>query len=70
MAGAKRINKKKIREIIFQFKDTVQRAKRIGFDCLEVHMAHGYLLHQFLSPISNKRKDEYGLNKKNYQISN
>lgn len=61
----KELTKKKIREIIFQFKDTAQRAKRIGFDCLEVHMAHGYLLHQFLSPISNKRKDEYGLNKKN-----
>ena len=36
------------------------RCKKIGFDCLEVHMAHGYLLHQFFSPISNRRKDEYG----------
>lgn len=61
----KELTKKKIREIISQFKNTALRAKRIGFDCLELHMAHGYLLHQFLSPISNKRKDEYGLNNKN-----
>ena len=48
---------KKIKE---DFKKSVIRAKNIGFDCLEVHMAHGYLLHQFFSPISNKREDKYG----------
>jgi 2,4-dienoyl-CoA reductase-like NADH-dependent reductase (Old Yellow Enzyme family) len=36
------------------------RAERLGLDALELHSAHGYLLHQFLSPISNKRTDQYG----------
>jgi 2,4-dienoyl-CoA reductase-like NADH-dependent reductase (Old Yellow Enzyme family) len=37
-----------------------RRAERLGIDAIEVHSAHGYLLHQFLSPISNKRTDQYG----------
>jgi 2,4-dienoyl-CoA reductase-like NADH-dependent reductase (Old Yellow Enzyme family) len=39
---------------------TAKRADRLGIDALEVHSAHGYLLHQFLSPISNQRTDAYG----------
>ena len=42
------------------FVQATRRAVRLGFDVLEVHSAHGYLLHQFLSPISNRRGDEYG----------
>jgi len=49
-----------IKKIVNEFKNSAKRAERIGFDCLEIHMAHGYLLHQFFSPISNKRKDIYG----------
>ena len=42
------------------FVDAAKRAERLGIDALEMHSAHGYLLHQFLSPISNKRTDQYG----------
>jgi 2,4-dienoyl-CoA reductase-like NADH-dependent reductase (Old Yellow Enzyme family) len=43
-----------------QFVDGAKRAKAAGFQVIEIHMAHGYLLHEFLSPLSNHRKDEYG----------
>jgi 2,4-dienoyl-CoA reductase-like NADH-dependent reductase (Old Yellow Enzyme family) len=46
--------------IRWQFVDGAKRAKAAGFQVIEIHMAHGYLLHQFLSPISNHRTDEYG----------
>jgi 2,4-dienoyl-CoA reductase-like NADH-dependent reductase (Old Yellow Enzyme family) len=39
---------------------STERAARLGFDALELHCAHGYLLHQFLSPVSNRRDDAYG----------
>jgi 2,4-dienoyl-CoA reductase-like NADH-dependent reductase (Old Yellow Enzyme family) len=42
------------------YRVTAERAIKAGFDILEVHMAHGYLLHSFLSPLSNKRDDKYG----------
>lgn len=43
-----------------QFVEATERSARIGFDVVEVHAAHGYLLHQFLSPLSNVRNDRYG----------
>jgi NADPH2 dehydrogenase len=42
------------------FVEAARRAERLGIDALELHGAHGYLLHQFLSPIANKRTDQYG----------
>jgi len=61
----KEMSYKNLNSVLNEFKNTATRAKKIGFDCLEVHMAHGYLLHQFISPISNKRKDIYGGSLKN-----
>lgn len=47
-------------EVIQQFTDTARRADRAGFDALELHAAHGYLLSSFLSGVANNRTDEYG----------
>ncbi|KQQ99249.1 NADPH dehydrogenase [Arthrobacter sp. Leaf145] len=49
-----------IAEIVDAFRVAAARAKMAGFDVVEVHAAHGFLLNEFLSPISNKRTDEYG----------
>jgi 2,4-dienoyl-CoA reductase-like NADH-dependent reductase (Old Yellow Enzyme family) len=47
-------------EVKQQFASAAQRAARLGFDLAELHIGHGYLLHEFLSPLSNQRDDEYG----------
>lgn len=49
-----------IQKIKSDFVSATRRAKQAGYDVLEIHMAHGYLLHQFYSPLSNLRTDEYG----------
>lgn len=50
----------RIREIVAQFGDCARRAKEAGFDGVEIHGAHGYLIAQFMSPYANKRTDAYG----------
>jgi NADPH2 dehydrogenase len=49
-----------IKETITAFIKGAERAKKAGFDVIEIHGAHGYLINEFLSPLSNKRTDEYG----------
>jgi 2,4-dienoyl-CoA reductase-like NADH-dependent reductase (Old Yellow Enzyme family) len=49
-----------IGQLVKEFADAARRAVGVGFDVIEIHAAHGYLLHQFYSPISNDRTDEYG----------
>tara|TARA_B100000965_G_scaffold400567_1_gene422710 strand:+ start:181 stop:1239 length:1059 start_codon:yes stop_codon:yes gene_type:complete len=61
----KELSIKEILKIINDFKNSAIRANKANLDCLEIHMAHGYLLHQFFSKISNKRKDKYGGSLKN-----
>ena len=54
------ITKAELNDLIDAFVMAAKRADRIGLDGIELHSAHGYLLHQFLSPIANQRTDEYG----------
>ena len=49
-----------IKEVIIAFAEATRRAKEAGFDAIQLHAAHGYLLSEFLSPHTNKRIDEYG----------
>jgi NADPH2 dehydrogenase len=54
------MTKKDIKDVIKAFAESARRADQAGYDLLELHGAHGYLIFQFLSPISNQRTDEYG----------
>ncbi len=49
-----------IQRVVGDFVQAAKRAERIGIDAIELHMAHGYLLHEFLSPLANRRGDQYG----------
>jgi 2,4-dienoyl-CoA reductase-like NADH-dependent reductase (Old Yellow Enzyme family) len=54
------LGKEDIAKVVKAFADAAVRSIKAGADVVEIHNAHGYLLHQFLSPLSNKRTDEYG----------
>lgn len=59
-ATPKAMTKAYIQEFKAAFAASIKRALAVGFDAIEIHHAHGYLLHSFVSPASNKRTDEYG----------
>jgi 2,4-dienoyl-CoA reductase-like NADH-dependent reductase (Old Yellow Enzyme family) len=54
------MTKEEIASVVDSFQRAAFRARKIGMDVIEVHAAHGYLIHEFLSPLSNTRTDEYG----------
>jgi len=54
------LDKTGIQKVISDFKSATKRAVQAGFQVVEIHAAHGYLLHQFMSPLSNRRTDDYG----------
>ena len=56
----KALTTQEVKEVVQDFAKAAERGVKAGVDVIEIHAAHGYLLHQFLSPISNRRTDEYG----------
>ena len=56
----KEMTRDDVKLVVTQFRDAAKRSLDAGFKVAEIHAAHGYLLHQFLSPLSNHRSDEYG----------
>lgn len=60
MKRPKEMSKTDIAATVAAFKEAAGRAKKAGFDIIELHGAHGYLINEFLSPLSNERNDEYG----------
>jgi 2,4-dienoyl-CoA reductase-like NADH-dependent reductase (Old Yellow Enzyme family) len=56
----KALTTQEIKEVVQDFAKAAERGVKAGVDVIEIHAAHGYLLHQFLSPITNRRVDEYG----------
>ena len=59
-APPRELTLEEIAEVVTAFGEAARRSLEAGFDVVEVHAAHGYLLHQFLSPLANERTDQYG----------
>ena len=62
------MSREELRQLVEAYVGATLRAKRIGFDVLELHSAHGYLLHQFLSPLANQRTDGYGKDRMKFPL--
>ncbi|MFT4246275.1 MAG: NADH:flavin oxidoreductase/NADH oxidase [Micrococcaceae bacterium] len=60
LVAPKALNESEIKQIISEFVEASKRALVAGFDVIEIHAAHGYLIHEFLSPLSNTRDDKWG----------
>lgn len=60
MPTPRALSREEIPEFISHWGDAAARADKAGFEVLEIHGAHGYMIHQFLSPVANRRNDEYG----------
>ncbi len=57
------LTNEEVKAMVIKYKEAVARAVKAGFDAIEIHGAHGYLIHQFHSPLTNLREDEYGRDK-------
>ncbi|MBS4202982.1 NADPH dehydrogenase NamA [Lederbergia citrea] len=65
MKTPKEMSNEEVKATIKAFGQAAERAKKAGFDVIEIHGAHGYLINEFLSPLTNKRTDEYGGSQEN-----
>ncbi|MHA6252914.1 NADH:flavin oxidoreductase/NADH oxidase [Oceanobacillus sp. CAU 1775] len=65
---AQALTLEEIEELVQQFQDAARRAIEAGFDTIEIHGAHGYLIHQFTSPTLNKRTDAYGEDRSKFGV--
>lgn len=64
----KELSTEEVKEMVVKFRKGVERALKAGVDVIELHGAHGYLIHQFHSPLTNKRHDEYGQDRTKFGV--